>query len=118
MAINAVTKSIPIVCFMLADEVCLGSVASDARPGGNVTGLAMRVESMAGKQLELAAELLSKPEKIGILANATSSDTPDQLCDAVAAASDLKIDYIVAQVHGRDDLEPALRHESSLAMAR
>ena len=109
MAIKTVTKSIPIVCFMLADEVRLGLVASDARPGGNVTGLAMRVEGMAGKQLELAAELLSEPKKIGILANATSSDTADQLRDAVAAASVLKIDYIVAEVHGREDLEPALR---------
>jgi putative ABC transport system substrate-binding protein len=81
VAVNAVTKSIPIVCFMLADEVRLGLVASDARPGGNVTGLAMRVEGMASKQLELAGELLGNNRRIGILANATSSDTPTQLRD-------------------------------------
>jgi putative tryptophan/tyrosine transport system substrate-binding protein len=107
VAVNAVTKSIPIVCFMLADEVRLGLVASDARPG--VTGLAMRVEGMAGKQLELAAELLGNTSKIGILANATSSDTPTQLRDATAAASELKVNYVVAEVRGRDDLESALR---------
>ena len=109
VAVHSATKSIPIVCFMLADEIRLGLVASDARPGGNVTGLAMRVEGMAGKQLELASELLDTNRKIGILANETSSDTGNQLEDALAAASRLNIKYTVAEVHGRDDLEPALR---------
>jgi putative ABC transport system substrate-binding protein len=109
VAANAATKTIPIVCFMLADEVRLGLVASDARPGGNVTGLAMRVDGMAGKQLELTAELLPDRQNIGILVNVTSSDTAAQLQDAITAASKLKIGYVIAEVRGRDDLEAALR---------
>ena len=53
-ALHTKTESIPIVSFMLADEVRLGLVASSARPGGNVTGLSMRLDGMVGKQLELA----------------------------------------------------------------
>ena len=33
------TSTIPIVCGVLADAVHLGLIASDARPGGNVTGI-------------------------------------------------------------------------------
>jgi putative ABC transport system substrate-binding protein len=105
-----VTTAIPIVCFMLADEVSLGLVASDARPGGNVTGLAMRVDGMAGKQLELAAEFLPSSKRIGILANAASSDTEPQLRDALKAGVALKLDCIVAQIHRPDEVEEALQH--------
>jgi putative ABC transport system substrate-binding protein len=44
VALRNKTASIPIVSFMLADEVRLGLVTSDARPGGNVTGLSMRLD--------------------------------------------------------------------------
>jgi putative tryptophan/tyrosine transport system substrate-binding protein len=109
VAASAATKTIPIVCFMLADEVRLGLVASDARPGANVTGLAMRVDGMAGKQLELASELLVNTKRIGILVNVASSDTSAQLGDAIAAASRLNIKYAVAEVRVRDELDAALR---------
>ncbi len=46
VAAKSVTSTIPIVSFMLADEVRLGLVANDAHPGGNVTGILMRVESL------------------------------------------------------------------------
>jgi putative tryptophan/tyrosine transport system substrate-binding protein len=109
VAAKAATKTIPIVCFMLADEIRLGLVASDARPGGNVTGLAMRVDGMAGKQLELATELLVDTKKIGILVNVASSDTSAQLRDAVAAAAGLRINYVVAEVRRPEDLEGAFQ---------
>jgi putative ABC transport system substrate-binding protein len=54
LALKALTNTIPITSFMLADEIRLGLVASDARPGGNVTGLDMRVDGLVGKQIELA----------------------------------------------------------------
>ena len=73
VAASAASKTIPIVSFMLTDEVRLGLVANVARPGGNVTGLAMRVDGMAGKLFELAAEAVPGAEKdTGIVVNATS----------------------------------------------
>jgi putative tryptophan/tyrosine transport system substrate-binding protein len=40
VAARKATSTIPIVCAALADAVRLGLIASDARPGGNVTGIA------------------------------------------------------------------------------
>ena len=38
VATRALTHTIPIVCPLLADPIHLGLIASDSRPGGNVTG--------------------------------------------------------------------------------
>ena len=43
------TKAIPIVCPLLADPIRWGLIKSDARPGGNVTGLLMFVEGLPAK---------------------------------------------------------------------
>src|SRR3954462_9657549 len=42
VATKAVTDSIPIVCPLLADAINDGLIASEARPGGNVTGVSFR----------------------------------------------------------------------------
>src|SRR5262245_13136558 len=110
VAAKAASTSIPIVCFMLADEVRLGLVASDARPGGNVTGIAMRLEGMAGKQFELASEVFPGTKKIGVLANVASSDAAAQLRDVDAASAALKVDCVAAEVHKPDELETAVQH--------
>ena len=39
VAVRKVTSTIPIVSGALADAVHLGLIASEARPGGNVTGI-------------------------------------------------------------------------------
>src|SRR5262245_14890205 len=113
VAAKAATNTIPIVCFMLADEVRLGLVASDARPGGNVTGLAMRLDGMAGKQLEIATELLPGAKNVGILVNVASSDASTQLSDVAAVSAALKINSIVAKVIQPDDVERAFQFLAS-----
>ena len=70
----------------------------------------MRVDGMAGKQLELAAELLPNSKRIGILVNAASSDTEAQLHDALEAGVALKVDCLLAQVHRPDEPQQALQH--------
>ena len=51
------TKTIPIVSAMLDDPVGLGLIKSDAKPGGNVTGLLASLPGLHAKQLELAREI-------------------------------------------------------------
>jgi putative ABC transport system substrate-binding protein len=57
MASKQATSVIPIVFATAGDPVGSGLVASLARPGGNVTGLATLVADLAGKRLELLREI-------------------------------------------------------------
>jgi putative ABC transport system substrate-binding protein len=56
VAARKATSTIPIVCAALADAVHLGLIASEARPGGNVTGIEPYIAGLPTKQIELARE--------------------------------------------------------------
>jgi putative ABC transport system substrate-binding protein len=53
LAAKQATAVIPIVFLTASDPVGTGLVASLARPGGNVTGLANQISDTSGKKLEL-----------------------------------------------------------------
>jgi putative ABC transport system substrate-binding protein len=72
VAAKALTQTIPIVCPLLADPIHFGLIASESRPGGNVTGVLFRTEGLAGKQVELALQLMPGAAKIGFLVNVAS----------------------------------------------
>ena len=62
------TKTIPIVMAGAApDPVEAGFVESLARPGGNVTGLALLISELAGKRLELFKEAVPKLVRVAVL---------------------------------------------------
>jgi putative tryptophan/tyrosine transport system substrate-binding protein len=67
------TSSIPIVFVVHADPVGTGHVASLARPGGNITGLANLVVDLAPKLLELLGSAIPRAKRIAFLWN---PDTP------------------------------------------
>src|SRR5262249_21181770 len=58
LALTQVTQSIPIVATAMVDPVGFGLAASEARPGGQVTGILISVDTLPGKQLALALELV------------------------------------------------------------
>ena len=59
------TATIPIVFASLGDPVGSGLVASLARPGGNVTGFPVFVETMGNKWLELMREIAPRVGRVG-----------------------------------------------------
>jgi len=61
------TKTIPIVMVGSGNPVGDGFVASLARPGGNVTGLAMLGPELNGKRLELLKEAFPKISRVAVL---------------------------------------------------
>jgi putative ABC transport system substrate-binding protein len=72
-AAKAATSSIPIVFVVHADPVGAGHVASLAKPGGNITGLAMLMTDLAPKYLELLISAVPMAKRIAVL---WSPDTP------------------------------------------
>ena len=107
VAARAITRTIPIVSFMISSEIELGLVESHARPGGNVTGLLMRVGGMVGKQLELAAQAVKGAKKIGVLFNGASVEAPTDRRDAEAAGTALGLNYVFVDVRAPDQLASA-----------
>jgi putative tryptophan/tyrosine transport system substrate-binding protein len=69
-AAKAATRRIPIVCADCGDPVGTGLVASLARPGGNVTGIAAGTAQLSGKLVEFIREIVPPAGPMVVLANA------------------------------------------------
>ena len=67
LAAKKATSVVPIVALGPADPVKSGLVASLARPGGNLTGVAQNQAEIAGKWVELAREIVPKAKTLAYL---------------------------------------------------
>jgi putative ABC transport system substrate-binding protein len=67
LAAKNATTAIPIVMLNIPDPVGLGLVASLARPGGNVTGLAALAPELNTKRLEILKDAVPKLARVGLL---------------------------------------------------
>jgi putative ABC transport system substrate-binding protein len=67
LAAKNATTAIPIVMIYTPDPVGLGLVASLARPGGNVTGLASLAPELNTKRLEILKDAVPKLARVGLL---------------------------------------------------
>lgn len=68
--------STPIIMAAVADPVGQQLIASLARPGANVTGLASQAEDIMPKMLELFASVLPKPATVAVLVDIGSAVHP------------------------------------------
>jgi putative ABC transport system substrate-binding protein len=106
---------IPIVCPAVADAVHLGLIASEARPGGNVTGIEPYVAGLPAKQMEFAREIAPGATRIGLLTNLQDPKAPPQREELVSAAKALELTVAEADVNSPDEIE---RAAEALAGAR
>src|SRR6202163_1720538 len=67
--VRQATAVIPIVFAVGIDPVGSGLVASLAKPGGNVTGLSIQANELAGKRLAFARELVPRLHRLAIMFN-------------------------------------------------
>ena len=108
-AAQAATDTIPIVCAGVGtgtDLVASGLVASQARPGGNVTGLSTPL--LFGKQLELLRELVPTLGRVAVLYDLTVPNfLRDQREAYEAAAGRLGLELRFVGTRGAEDLEAA-----------
>jgi putative tryptophan/tyrosine transport system substrate-binding protein len=109
LAFTQVTQSIPIVATALVDPVGFGLAASEARPGGQVTGILISLAPLPGKQLALALEVVPGAAKVGVLLNALNPTTAVYWAGIEAAAATLSIKLVSVEVRGSDDLDAAFQ---------
>jgi putative tryptophan/tyrosine transport system substrate-binding protein len=93
-AAKGATTTIPIVMTGVGDPVGTGTVASLARPGGNVTGLSGLVTELNTKRLEVLKDAVPNSRRFGLLwsrSAAGSRGLEFQLKELRSAALALKL---------------------------
>src|SRR5262249_32694183 len=105
-AAKQATTTIPIVS-VSGDPVGLGLVASLARPGGNVTGLANFTSELAGKRLELLKEVVPRVSRVAVLWNPDAPSSTLRMRGTEAAAPSLGIKLQPVDVREPNDFEHA-----------
>jgi putative tryptophan/tyrosine transport system substrate-binding protein len=98
VAARKATATIPIVTPALADAIHLGLIASEARPGGNVTGITPYVSGLPAKQLELAREVVPGAANIGVLNDVNDPKAPPQWQELQAAGLAKGLKVVAAEV--------------------
>jgi putative tryptophan/tyrosine transport system substrate-binding protein len=73
-AAKEATSTIPIVMVQGGDAVASGFVASLARPGGNITGLATLRPELSGKRLEFLKETIPGLSRVAVITSTYDQD--------------------------------------------
>jgi len=95
-ATRRATDSIPIV--IIACDRVDRLVATIARPGGNVTGMACISSDLAAKRLQLLQEIVPRLSRVAVLFNGGVPAKVTELQDTIAAAKTLEIQVQSAEV--------------------
>jgi len=90
LAAKKATNAIPIVMTNAGDPVASGLVASLARPGGNITGLASLGPELNTKRLEILKDAVPNLARVGLLRSPEASAGP-QMKELRPAALALKL---------------------------
>jgi putative ABC transport system substrate-binding protein len=93
-AAQKATTTIPIVMTGVSNPVSNGFVASLARPGGNVTGIAIVPEEVQGKLIGILHEIVPKARRIAILLNDRNLNHAALWSAAQTACSALDLDAL------------------------
>ena len=117
-AAKKATDSIPIVMLLANDPVKFGLVANLARPGANVTGLALPPIDW-GKWLELVRESVSRASRVAVIANPNNRVYADYVVQNEAAAKRLGLQLQmlpVARAEQFDEAFVAIKKEKADAL--
>ena len=107
-AVQAATRSIPIVVVTGSDPVRGGVVDSFNRPGGNVTGVTfLGGAPLTAKRLELIRELVPRVELIAVLLDPTAPEFEAERRDVEAAGRSLGRKLLVLKIGTERDIDDA-----------
>jgi putative tryptophan/tyrosine transport system substrate-binding protein len=109
VAVQRLTRTIPIVFANAGDPVAAGIVARLDRPGGNITGFANLEPSLGGKWLELLTEIAPGLKRAAVIFDPETSYASTYMLPSLeTAARSLKIAPILAPVHSDVEIETAI----------
>ena len=107
VAVRQATRTIPIVA-VTGDPVHAGLVASLARPGGNLTGLAILTSELEVKNLELLKEAVPSLSRVAVLWNPDNPVWSPAMRELQAAAPALGIKLYPVAARNPAELESAI----------
>jgi putative ABC transport system substrate-binding protein len=102
------TQTVPIVFAYLADPVGSGLVASIQKPGGNVTGFPVFVDTLGGKWLEILKEAAPDIARIGFMYHPGVAPHEGLLRAAQAAAPALETHLFPIPVRNAAEIEAGI----------
>jgi putative tryptophan/tyrosine transport system substrate-binding protein len=108
LAAKKATGTIPIVMLGAAQPVELGLVASLARPGGNVTGMAWSVNlEIIAKGVELLKEAVPKVRRVAVLSNPANPSHTLAIRDVKASARSSGVQLQLLEARGPSEFDGA-----------
>jgi putative tryptophan/tyrosine transport system substrate-binding protein len=113
LAAKAATTTIPIIFISGEDPVKMGLVASFNRPGGNVTGIAMLLETLGPKRLALVRELMPTSAVIAALLDPSLPTFETQLTDIQQAARSVGQQIQILRASNKREIETAIATASA-----
>ena len=93
-AAKSATQTIPIVMAPAGDPIAAGFVSNLARPGGNITGVAIMHTELSGKRLQLLFDAIPNGKRIAVLSNPRNPSTPAMLRETMARSRAMGIETV------------------------
>jgi len=107
-AVRQATATIPIVMAVSRDPVGSGFIASLARPGGNITGLANDpAPEIMGKNLELLKEVVPRASRVAFLWNPVPAGAAIYKNAVETAARNLGVTLQSVEIRAENEFESA-----------
>lgn len=105
LAAQKTTRTIPVVFSGVSDPVSSGIVASLARPGANVTGIANLAADAASKNFELLHRVAPRMSKVAVLMNPGTATNLPALKLVQAAAQNLGVSVLAVEARSVAEIE-------------
>jgi putative ABC transport system substrate-binding protein len=104
-ALQAATRTIPIVFAEIIDPISQGLVAGLARPGGNITGFMMFETTLAAKWLELLKQIKPEVTRVLVMYDPTIPPAAGFVATLEQAASASAVQISATAVRNAGDIE-------------
>lgn len=103
LSLSNVTKDIPIVMGGITYPVEAGLIASEEKPGNNITGVSDRTPIK--EQLKVMQQVLPEMKKVGIIYTASEDNSSKQAQEAKELAEGMGLEVVIKSVSNTNDIQ-------------